>query len=138
MSEKLFLELVSPERLLVSSEVDEVYAPGSEGDLGILPGHTTFFCSLRPGEFRYSVGGETEYAALDGGFLEVVDNKVTVLADGAELGGEINLDEVLRSKLEAEKDFEAARHSDYIEFKKAEARLMREIARAGAASRYKK
>jgi len=138
MSEKLFLELVSPERLLVSSEVDEVYAPGSEGDFGILPGHTTFFSSLRSGEFRFSIGSDVEYIAIDGGFLEVADNKVTVLADGAELGKEINLDEELRHKLEDEKNLEDARHKDYIEFKIAEAKLMRDIVRINIAGRYKK
>ncbi|MDR2884591.1 MAG: ATP synthase F1 subunit epsilon, partial [Deferribacteraceae bacterium] len=86
MAGKLFLELVSPERQIISTEVDEVYAPGVEGDLGILPDHTTFVCALRPGEFRYTIGNEVEYVALDGGFLEVKDNKVSVLADGAEMG----------------------------------------------------
>ncbi len=138
MSERLFLELVSPERQLVSAEVDEVYAPGSEGDLGILPGHTAFFCSLRPGEFRFNIGSEVEYVAVDGGFLEVADNKVTVLADGAELGREINLEEMLRRKLQTEKDLEDARRQENLDYKAIEARLMREIVRINVAGRYSK
>ncbi|MDR0454604.1 MAG: ATP synthase F1 subunit epsilon [Deferribacteraceae bacterium] len=137
MSGKLFLELVSPERLLVRSEVDEVYAPGSEGDLGILPEHTAFICSLRSGEFRFYIGDNVEYVALDGGFMEVVDNKVTVLADGAELGREINVSEVLRRKLVAEKDVEDARQKDNIDFTTAEAKLMKEIIRINVAGKYK-
>ena len=138
MSERLFLELVSPEHQLVNTEVDEVYAPGSEGDLGILPGHTAFFCSLRPGEFRFSIGNETEYIAVDGGFLEVADNKVTVLADGAELGREINLEETLRRKIQAEKELEEARRQDSIDYKIIEAKLMREVVRINVAGRYSK
>lgn len=137
MAEKLFLELVSPERQLVSAEVDEVYAPGAEGDLGILPGHVTFFCSLRPGEFRYTEGSEVEYVAVEGGFLEVLDNKVTVLADGAELGREINLEEALERKVKAEKALEDVRHKDTMEYKAAEAKLMVELVRVSVADRYK-
>ncbi len=138
MSNKLFLELVSPERQLVSIEVDEIYAPGSEGDFGVLPDHAAMFCSLREGEFRYTNDNVVEYVAIDGGFLEVVDNKVTVLADGAELGREINLEEVLRRKVEAEKDLEAARRAENIDFTLLEAKLMREIVRINVAKHYNK
>ncbi|MDR2870580.1 MAG: F0F1 ATP synthase subunit epsilon [Deferribacteraceae bacterium] len=134
---KLKLELVSPERMLVSEEVDEIYVPGSEGDMGILPDHAALLTSLRAGEFRYRIGNETEYVAVDGGFLEVKDNKVVVLADGAELGREINLEEALRRKLEAETELEAARHKESVEQAAIEAELVRSILRISVADHYK-
>jgi F-type H+-transporting ATPase subunit epsilon len=90
MPNKLSLNLVSPDRLLISCEVDEIYVSGSEGDMGILPGHAALFCSLKSGEFRYTSSGVTEYAAVDGGFMEVLKDSVTVLADSAELGNRID------------------------------------------------
>jgi F-type H+-transporting ATPase subunit epsilon len=138
MAAKLFLEIVSPERQYVSMEVDEVYAPGAEGDLGILPDHTTFFCALRQGEFRYSIGGNVEYVALEGGFLEVRDNKVTVLADGAELGKDINIEEALRRKLQVEKDLEDDRLRENKQYDQLQAKLMRELLRLDVAGKYRK
>ena len=138
MTAKLLLELVSPERQYISTEVDEVYAPGAEGDLGILPDHAAFFCALRPGEFRYTVGGNVEYAVVNGGFLEVKENKVTVLADGAELGIEIDIEDALRCKLQAEQDFEAAKTKDAEVYNAAEAKLARELIRINVAERYSK
>jgi F-type H+-transporting ATPase subunit epsilon len=136
MANKLFLDLVSPERLIVSAEVDEIYAPGSEGDLGILPQHAALFCSLRSGEFRYTIDDKTEYVALDGGFLEVIDDRVTVLADGAELGAEIDLAAAINRKIEAEKALEDARRQDNIEFTLLEAKLKRELVRMNVAEHY--
>ena len=136
MADKLFLELVSPERMLVSAEVDEIYASGSEGDMGILPGHAAMFTSLRTGEFRYRIGSDTEYVAVDGGFLEVIDNKVTVLADGAELGCDIDLDSVLRRKAEIEEELEGARNKENINTALMEAELKRNLARISIAGRY--
>jgi len=112
MAEKLRLEIVSPERQLLSAEVDEIVAPGVEGEFGVLPGHTAFLTALKMGELIYKQGGKEEYVALERWFFEVVDNKVTVIAEGAELGREINLEEAIRRKLEAEKALEQARHED--------------------------
>jgi F-type H+-transporting ATPase subunit epsilon len=133
---KLFLELVSPERGYVSTEVDEVYAPGAEGDMGILPGHAALVSALREGEFRYRIGSETEYVAVDGGFMEVLDNKVTVLADGAELGRDLNLDELLRRKMETEQELEEARRKDNFDFSALEAKLRKELVRISVAKNY--
>ena len=134
--DRLFLEFVSPERKFVSELVDEIYAPGAEGDLGVLPGHAALVCALREGEFRYRIGSEVEYLAVDGGFMEILDNKVTVLADGAELGRELDLDELLRRKTETEKELEGARKEDNYNFKVLEAKLRRELVRIGVAKNY--
>ena len=138
MSEnKLFLELISVDKVLVSQEVDEVYAPGIDGDIGILPDHVTFLTSLRTGEFRYSVNNVVEYVALEGGFLEVFDNKVTVLANGAELGRDINLDEVLRRKAKAEEELNKLRMEDSAAFDAMQAKLYIELTKLNVAGHYK-
>jgi len=138
MAEKLKLELVSPEKQLLDIEVDEVVAPGVEGDFGVLPGHTPFLTALRVGELVYKQNGVEDYVAIDRGFFEVVNDKVTVLAESAELGREIDLEEAIRRKLEAEKELEAIRHEDEVKFRKVEAQLRRELLRVSVAERYKK
>ncbi|MGA1847368.1 F0F1 ATP synthase subunit epsilon [Deferribacter abyssi] len=138
MADKLQFILVSPERELLNEEVDEVIAPGVEGDFGVLPGHTPFLTALRVGELVYKKDGQEEYVAIDRGFLEVSDNKVTVLAESAELGREINLEEAIRRKLEAEKELESVRKEDEIKFRKVEAQLQRELLRIAVAEKYKK
>lgn len=137
MANKLFLELVSPEKSYLSVDVDEVYLPGAEGDLGILPDHVAFFSALREGEMHYRIGSEVEYVAIDGGFLEVENNKVTVLADGVALGKEIDLEAVINSKAQTEKELEEARRKDNFDMKFLEAKLKREITRIKVANRYK-
>jgi len=138
MADKLRFILVSPERELINEEVDEVIAPGVEGDFGVLPGHTPFLTALRVGELIYKKDGVEEYVAIDRGFLEVADDVVTVLAESAELGREIDLEEAIRRKLETEKALEAARREDEIKFRKVEAQLQRELLRVSVAERYKR
>lgn len=138
MAEKLKLELVSPERKLLSIEVDEVVAPGVEGYFGVLPGHTPFLTALRIGELAYKIGGKEEYVAIDRGFIEVLNDNVVVLAESAELGREIDLEEAIRRKLEFEKELEKTRHEDERIFRRTEAGLMRELVRVSIAEKYKK
>ena len=84
MAEKLFLELVTPEKAVVSEEVEMVTAPGTEGEFGVLKGHTTFLTSLRSGILRFKTAAGTEKAyQVEGGFTEVLPDKVTVLAESA-------------------------------------------------------
>ena len=86
------LEIVTAERQLYSEEVNSVVAPGVDGELGILPRHAPLLTMLKPGELRVVKDGEESYIAVTGGFLEVLGNKVTVLADEAEYAEEINLE----------------------------------------------
>lgn len=89
---KLRFELVSPERVVYSDEgVDMVIAPGADGELGILPSHAPLLTALGIGELRLRKGDEEESFAVHGGFLEVVGNKVIVMADVAEQADEIDL-----------------------------------------------
>ena len=80
MTDKLLLELVSPERLLLTEEVDEIVAPGILGDVGILPGHAPMLIALRVGEISYNKAEVTDYIALENGFLEVSNDKVVILS----------------------------------------------------------
>ena len=81
MADKLNLDLVSPERLVLSAEVDAVQVPGSEGDFGVLPKHAPFMAMLRAGTLTVEDDGMTQDFELDGGFVDVTPEGVTVLAE---------------------------------------------------------
>jgi len=84
------LKLVTPERQLLDTEVEEVYAPGIAGEFGILPGHINFMTALTVGVMRYRSEGRDHYVAVSGGFAEVANDVVTILADAAEPANEID------------------------------------------------
>ena len=81
MADKLKFDLVSPERLVVSAEVDGVQVPGSEGDFGVLPNHSPVMAMIRPGTLVVENDGKTQSYELDGGFADVTPEGVTVLAE---------------------------------------------------------
>lgn len=84
MADKVQFELVSPERLLVSREVEMVVVPGSEGDFGVLPDHAPLISTVRPGTIEIYEGGQVvEQIFVAGGFAEVTGERCTVLADEA-------------------------------------------------------
>lgn len=87
----LRLELVTAERLVLQEDADMIIAPASDGQVGILPRHAPFLTTLVPGELRVRRGGIEQNLALTGGFMEVLDDKVTILADAAERVEEIDL-----------------------------------------------
>jgi len=87
----LKLTIVSPERELYRGEVDMVLAPGVRGQLGILPKHTPLITQLEEGELVVRCGGEEHYFAIHGGFMHVLPDQVTVLADVAERDIEIDI-----------------------------------------------
>jgi F-type H+-transporting ATPase subunit epsilon len=92
MAGKILLEIVTPERLLLSQQVDEVIAPGSEGDFGVLPGHCHFLSTLRIGELLYRVGDSTSHMAVLWGYAEITPTKVTILAEIAEKAEDIDVE----------------------------------------------
>ncbi len=91
MAGKILLEVVTPEKQLLSQQVDEVIAPGSEGEFGVLPGHCYFLSTLRVGELRYRIGEQTNYMAILWGYAEVTPMKVTVMAEIAEKAEDIDV-----------------------------------------------
>ena len=89
---ELRLEIVTAERVVYSEDIDILVAPGIDGELGILPSHAPLLTMLNPGEIRVVKDGEEIYMAVSGGFLEVIGNRVTVLADTAERAEEIDVE----------------------------------------------
>ena len=92
MAGKLLLEVVTPEKLLLSQQVDEVIAPGSEGEFGVLPGHCHFLSTLHIGELRYRIGDQTNHMAVLWGYAEVTPTKVTIMAEIAEKAEDIDVE----------------------------------------------
>ena len=92
MAQKILLEVVTPEKLLLSQQVDMVIAAGSEGEFGVLPGHCHFLSTLRIGELRYQTDDVWHYMSVLWGFAEVTPSKVTVMAEVAEKAEDIDVE----------------------------------------------
>lgn len=101
---KIRLTIVTRERKIVETDVDEVVLPGSDGELGILPGHTPLLATLKIGQMRYREGGSEKRLVISWGFAEVLPDRVIVMAETARLPEEIdpNMAEEDRRRLEAE------------------------------------
>ena len=128
MAEKLFLEVVTPQKAIVSEEVEIVVAPGSEGEFGALKGHTTFLTSLKIGALRYKdASGKERYLFINGGFAEVLPDKVTILAESAERRMYIDIERAAKARERAEKRL-AAKAAD-TDFVRAEAAMRRAVHR---------
>lgn len=98
----MLLELATPTRQLVSEEVDEVVAPGSEGYFGVLPGHAAFLATLGSGEVVFRRGRDEIHLAVHGGFAEVTPERVIILAETAERPDEIDRQRAERARQRAE------------------------------------
>ena len=127
------LRIVSPERSLLDEEVEEVIAPGAAGEFGVLPDHITFLTVLAPGRLIYRTGNQRSVIAIFGGYAEVVDNVMTVLADGAEPARQIDLEAARQAQQEAESAL-AAIDVTAPEFALARRTLDQQTARLAAAS----
>jgi F-type H+-transporting ATPase subunit epsilon len=99
----LLLEIVTPERLAFSDTVDSVTLPGSEGELGVLPHHAPLVSTLGVGELRIRKGGSEESFAIAGGFLQVLPDKVVVMAEMADMASEIDIERAQEARRAAEK-----------------------------------
>lgn len=130
----LQLELATPIRLVVSAEVEEVVAPGSVGYFGVLPGHAPFLTTLGVGELMYREGGRARYVAVSGGFAEVRNDKVIVLADTAERPEDIDRERAERARERAEQRL-GGRSQDEVDYTRAAAALARALIRLQVASR---
>ena len=91
--EKLNLEVVSPEKLIMSKSVDMVTVSGTEGDFGVLPGHTALVSSIRPGLLQIEADKDVEIFFISGGFIEVIEDKVSILATDVISPNDINISE---------------------------------------------
>jgi F-type H+-transporting ATPase subunit epsilon len=95
------LVVVTPDRQVLETEVEEVYAPGVAGQFGVLPKHVSFLTALVPGEVRYRANGVDHYLAIGGGLCEVVNDVVTILADSAEFAADIDLERAVAAEKRA-------------------------------------
>jgi F-type H+-transporting ATPase subunit epsilon len=127
------LDIVTAEREVFSDEVDEVIAPGVEGQLGILPHHAPLMTTLLPGELLIKKGGEEFYLAITGGFIEARPDRIIILADAAERVEEIDVARAEEARRRAEARL--AEHAPGVDTARAEAALRRSLIRLRVAER---
>jgi F-type H+-transporting ATPase subunit epsilon len=130
MAENIKLEVVTPDKSVVSEDVQIVMSPGTLGEFGVLSGHTPFLTGLKVGVIRYTdVGGREHHVFINGGFAEALPDKVTVLAESAERRRDIDIERA-RSALErAQKRLEEEAKKEEMDFLRARAALERAILR---------
>jgi F-type H+-transporting ATPase subunit epsilon len=129
----LTLEIVTPDRSVVTDKVDEVEIPGAEGYFGVLPGHTPLLAMLQIGELWYRKGNETVYLSIAFGFAEVLPDRVTILAQLAERADEIDIARAEAAKRRSEERItQPATEMDY---ERARIAMMKALIRLQVASR---
>ncbi len=134
MADTLQLEIATPMRLVVSDTVDEVVAPGREGYFGVLRGHAPFLTTLGIGELTYRKGRDEYHLAVAGGFAEVRNDKVIVLADAAERPEEIDRERAERARQRAEQRL-GGRTQDELDYTRCSGALIRALTRLHVAGR---
>ena len=132
----LKLEIVTAESPVFTGEVDAIVAPGSVGQFTILPHHAAFMTMLEPGELCLRMGGQETFMVVSGGFLEVIDDKVIVLADAAERADDIDAARAEAAKKRAQEQMR--RPLTGPELVAAEAALRRSLARLKVSERRKR
>lgn len=131
---KLTVELITPERSLITETgVDQLVAPSVDGQVTILPRHAPLLTILDPGIVLVRRDGSDEVLAVSGGFLQVQENRVTILADASERSGEVDRERAERARAEAERQITEAQ--DFDSMLEARIRLMRALSRLRAAER---
>ncbi len=134
MADTIQLEIVTPERLVVKEAVDYIEIPGKTGYLGVLPGHAPLISELAAGELSYRIGNQTKRVAVAWGFAEVLQTKVTILAETAEKAEEIDAARAEAAKKKAEAELQKAGPEGNAE---AKAALERATARLDVAGKPK-
>ncbi|RJP79387.1 MAG: F0F1 ATP synthase subunit epsilon [Desulfobacteraceae bacterium] len=129
MAENIKLEIVTPDNLVVDEEAQIVMAPGTDGEFGVLKGHTPFLTSLKIGSVKYKdASGKERVVFVSGGFAEALPNKVTILAESAERRRDIDQDRAKQAMERAEKRL-STENDDSIDYIRAKAALVRAIHR---------
>lgn len=135
MAGNIKVEIVTPEKAVVSDEAQIVAAPGAAGEFGVLIGHTPFMTTLKTGTVRYTdANGKQREVFVSGGFAEALPDKVTVLAESAERRADIDMERAEAAKERAEKRLAADRSKKDIDFVRARAALERALVRIRTAS----
>lgn len=131
MAKNIKLEVVTPEKSIVSEEAQIVMAPGSDGEFGVLIGHTPFLTTLKTGTVHYTAAdGKQRFVFVSGGFAEALPDKVTVLAESAERRRDIDADRAKAAMERAQSRLDREQDED-IDFLRAKAALERAIHRIG-------
>lgn len=130
MAGELKLEVVTPDKAVVSDPAKIVVAPGAYGEFGVLPGHTTFLTTLQTGMIRYQEpGGAERVVFVNGGFAEVSLDTVTVLAESAERRRDIDVERAKAAMKRAEERLAEASRKEDIDFRRAQVALQRAVTR---------
>jgi len=129
---KILLDIVTPEKKLMSAEVDEVTAPGFYGEFGILPDHTTYLCQLGVGVLTYRMNSASYFVSVIKGYAEVGMNKVTVLAEVAERAEDVDIERAEKA-LERAKTRMSSEDDSVFDFERAELALKRASTRISVA-----
>ena len=130
MAGNIHLEVVTPEKIVVSEEAQIVASPGSLGEFGVLNGHTPFLTTLKTGMIRYTdVNGKEHYIFVNGGFAEALPDKVTVLAESAERRSNIDIERAKAALERAEKRLAEDRFREGVDFARARGSLERATVR---------
>lgn len=130
MAGNIRLEVVTPEKMVVSEEAQIVASPGTLGEFGVLIGHTPFLTTLKTGSIRYTdADGKERYVFVSGGFAEALPDKITVLAESAERRKDIDLERAKAARERAEKRLAEDRSREDIDFMRARSALERAITR---------
>jgi F-type H+-transporting ATPase subunit epsilon len=130
MASTIKLEVVTPDKLVLSEDVDYVGVPGTLGQFGVLSNHIPFLSALAVGTLYYKQGNQTKYVFVNGGFADVASDSLTILAESAEPAEEIDIARAKKAKERAEERLR--QEKDRIEAARAEAELKRAIHRISA------
>lgn len=141
MSEQKIIkfEIVTPEGVVLKEEVTQITVPTREGEITVLPNHIPLVAMLKPGVIEVKTkNGATEIMSVAGGFLEVLKNKVVILADKAERAHEIDIARAGQARLRAEETMKQSIHKEDVDFTALSAQIEKELARARAVKRWRK
>lgn len=130
MEKSLHLEIVTPDKVVLSEQVDYVGAPGYDGEFGVLPNHIPYLAALQIGALYYKAQGQTKYIFISGGFAEVSDNTVSILAESAERAEDIDIERARKAKERAEARL--AQQQEKIDYARARAAIQRALHRMQA------
>ena len=130
MAKNIRLEVVTPDKAVVSDDSQMVVAPGTYGEFGVLPGHTSFLTTLKTGMLRYKdASGSERLVFVNNGFTEVLPHKVTVLAESAERRRDIDVERAKAAVKRAEERLREASRREDVDFRRAQAALQRAVTR---------
>ncbi|MCU0678971.1 MAG: ATP synthase F1 subunit epsilon [Planctomycetes bacterium] len=139
MAKTIKFEIVTPERVVLREEIRQITLPTKMGEITVLPNHIPLVASLQPGVIEVlKADGAREVMSVSGGFVEVLKDKIVLLADTAERAEEIDLSRVEAAKAQAEKTKKEIRQADREEFAGLSAKIAKELARTKAVQRWKK